>query len=178
MALPPAVQQDLRVFWSDPARVAKFKKDAMTWGWFVTLEDGRAKGNVGPAMFAFEYRRYYSETQDKITEALKEVEHIRKALKRMEMAAQQGAQRRSVEWLRQYPDDRHFQEGLRLFQAWLASLFESYVTLMAYVQGANGATQKVKEFASASLKLIETREQEQRMNTQHAELYETLLTQG
>jgi hypothetical protein len=174
VALPPAVQRDLQAFWSDPARVEKFKKDAMAVGWFVTLEQAQIKGHVGPAMFAYEYRRYYNQALDKIREALKETEHVRKALKRMETAAQQGGQRHSVRHLREFPDDRHFQEGLRLFQAWLASLYESYVTLFCYIEGSHGATQKIREFASASWNLIHTREQEQNLTTRHAELFKNL----
>src|SRR6266705_4090625 len=94
MAHPPDVERDLRAFWSDPARVAKYKRDAMSTGWFVALEQSQLRGDIGPAMFAFEYRRYYNETLGKIREALKETEHIRKALHRMEMVAQQGVQRR------------------------------------------------------------------------------------
>src|SRR5262245_10926059 len=66
MAHPPAVERDLQAFWRDPARVEKFKKDAMTHGWFVTLEQAQIKGDVGPALFAFEYRRYYGQTLDKV----------------------------------------------------------------------------------------------------------------
>ena len=118
--------------------------------------------------------RYYNETLDKIREALKEAEHVRKALRRMEMAAQQGGQRQSVQGLYAHPDDRHFQDGLRLFQAWPASLFESYVTLFCYLEGSNGASQKVKEFASASLRLNQTRKQEELLTSRHAEMFESL----
>jgi hypothetical protein len=49
----------------------------------------------------------------------------------------------------------------------------SYVTLFCYLEGSNGATQKVKDFASASLKLIQTREKEQVLTSRHAEMFES-----
>ncbi|MFL5097732.1 MAG: hypothetical protein ACJ8ES_20695 [Xanthobacteraceae bacterium] len=46
-------------------------------------------------------------------------------------------------------------------------------TLFCYLEGAHGATQKVKDFASASLKLIPTREKEQVLTSRHAEMFES-----
>jgi hypothetical protein len=177
VSLPPAVQRDAQAFWSDPARVEKFKKDAMTLGWFLILDLARANREIGPDLFAHEYRRYYNQTLAKVREALKETEHVRKALKRMEMAAQQGAHRNPVRSLREHPDNQNFKEGLRLFQAWLASLYESYVTLVCYVDGSKDAHERIRQFASASWNLIQTREQEQVLTSRHAELFKEL-TQG
>jgi hypothetical protein len=174
VSLPPAVQRDAQAFWSDPARVEKFKKDAMTLGWFIVLDLARANREIGPDLFAYEYRRYYNQTLAKVREALKETEHVRKALKRMEAAAQQGAHRHAARSLREHPDDQNFKEGLRLFQAWLASLYESYVTLYCYVYGSNDAYVRIRQFASASWNLIHTREQEQVLTSRHAELFKSL----
>ncbi|MFL6929217.1 MAG: hypothetical protein ACJ8FK_04850 [Xanthobacteraceae bacterium] len=46
-------------------------------------------------------------------------------------------------------------------------------TLFCYLEGAHGASQKVKDFASASLKLIQTREKEQVLTSRHAGMFES-----
>ena len=57
---------------------------------------------------------------------------------------------------------------MRVFQGWLASLFETYVS------GTSGATRKVTEFATASQELIRKREASGSMTTKGADLFKAL----
>jgi len=159
---------------SDPARVAKYSQQAMGHGFFFALEQARISGAIGPNLFAHEYRRYYGMMLEGVQEALKETKHIEKALHRMQIAAQHGRLRQAPQGVYTFPDNDQVQDGLRLFQAWLASLFETYVTLFGYIEGTHGATRKVNEFASASLKLIQMRATENNMGARHSELFQSL----
>jgi hypothetical protein len=173
MTVSPELKREHAAFISDPAKVAKYVNAAMSHGFFVALEQARIDKTIGPALFSHEYRRYYGMLLDHVREALKETKHIEAALRRMEMTAQHGRQRQSVERLQAVPDDRQFQEDLRIFQGWLASLFETYVTIFSYIEGTQGATRKINEFASASLKLTQTRQKEGRLS-KHSELFSSL----
>jgi hypothetical protein len=63
--------------------------------------------------------------------------------------------------------------GARLGIAVADRMDEAGDTLFCYLEGAHGASQKVKDFASASLKLIQTREKEQALTSRHAEMFES-----
>ena len=171
---PAAVKREFEAFKKNTAKLAQFSKAAMSHGYFVALEQARIDGSVGPALFRHEYRRYFDITLTAIREAQKETEHIRSALQRMQTAATGGTQRSTVARLSAYPDNDQFQEGLRAFQGWLASLFETYITLFGMIEGTNGATRKVNEFTSASLELIKKRQAAGSMTTKGTELFQPL----
>jgi hypothetical protein len=171
---PAAVKREFEAFKKDPATLAKFGHAAMTNGYFVAVDQARMSGSVGPALFAHEYRRYFDIALQKINEAQKETEHIRAALMRMHAAASNGSRRTSVARLDAHPDNVQFQEGLRVFQGWLASLYESYVTLFGLLEGTEGAARKVDDLASASHALIKKRQASGDMTTKGTELFKEL----
>jgi len=155
---PAAVKREFDAFKQNPANVVIFSTEAMTHGYFVALDQARIKGSIGPALFGHEYRRYFGMALNQIDEAQRETDRIRATLMRMQTAARQGAQRINVSRLDAHPDNVQFQEGLRAFQGWLASLVETYVTLFGLLEGTAGATRKVNDLASASHELIKKRQ--------------------
>ena len=157
---PAAVKREFEAFKKDRTKVAQFSNAAMTHGYFVALDQARMSGAIGPALFRHEYRRYFHIALSQITEAQKETEHIRKALARMQSAARQGSERATVSRLDAYPDNAQFQDGLRAFQGWVASLVETYISLFGLIEGTAGATRKVNDLASASHELIKKRQLE------------------
>lgn len=171
---PAAVIREFEAFKTDPAKVALFSNAAMTHGYFVALDQARINGSVGPAFFRHEYRRYFDLALEKISEAQKETDHIRAALMRMHSAARNGSQRTTVARLDAYPDNFQFQEGLRVFQGWVASLFESYITLFGLIEGTAGAARKVNDLASASHALIKKRQVSGSMTEKGSDLFKKL----
>jgi hypothetical protein len=171
---PAAVRREFEALKKDAAKLAKLSQAAMTNGYFVALEQARIDGSVGPALFRHEYRRYFDIILEKIREGQKETEHIRSALLQMQAAATNGSRRPTVPRLGAHPDDAQFQESLRVFQGWLASLFETYVTLFGMIEGTNGASRKINDFASASQELLKRRTAANSMTTKGAELYKEL----
>ena len=133
-----ATRRELEALKKNPAALAKISQAAMAHGYFVSLEQARIDGSVGPALFAHEYRRYFDIALGSISEAQKETERIRTALMRMQTVATTGSRRSPVTRLGGHSDDAQFQDSLRVFQAWLASLFETYVTLFMLIEGAAG----------------------------------------
>jgi hypothetical protein len=169
-----AVKREHAALMKNPAKVAQLIDAAMSSGFFVALEQARIDGSVGPALFRHEYRRYFDMTLEAIREAQKETDRIRNALARLQQAAAGGANRPTITRLSAHPDDAEFQEGLRAFQGWLASLFETYLTLFSYVEGVNGATRKVDELATASKALLERRKAARGMGVKGADLFKAL----
>jgi hypothetical protein len=178
MAIPDpdraAVKREFEALKANTAKLAQFSKSAMLHGYFVALEQARIDGSIGPALFGHEYRRYFDIVLESIREAQSETEHIRRALTRMQAAATNGSNRAAVSRLGAHPDDVQFQEGLRVFQGWLASLFETYVTLFGMIEGTSGASRKVDEFASASQALIRKRQVEGNMTAKGSDLFKAL----
>jgi len=158
----------------DPAKLAKLTKAAMTNGFFVALEQARIEGTVGPALFGHEYRRYFDMLLNSVREAQKETEHIRLAVSRMQAAASAGSNRSTVVRLGAYPDDQQFQASLRVFQGWVASLFETYLSLFSLIEGINGATRKVDELAAASKALLARRLARGFMDTRGVDLFKSM----
>lgn len=171
---PAAVRREFEALKKNAAALAKLSQAAMTHGYFVALEQARIEGTVGPALFRHQYRRYFDIILEKVREAQKETEHIRSALLRMQAAATNGSRRSTVPRLRAHPDDAQFQESLRVFQGWLASLFEGYVTLFGMIEGTNGASRKINDFASASQELLKKRQASGSMTTRGTELFKEL----
>jgi hypothetical protein len=171
---PAAVKREFEALKKNAAKLAQFSQSAMSHGYFVALEQARIDGSVGPALFGHEYRRYFDIILESIREAQSETEHIRRALTRMQAAATNGSNRAAVTRLGAHPDDSEFQEGLRVFQGWLASLFETYVTLLGMIEGTSGATRKVDEFASASQALIRKRQAAGNMTIKGTDLFKAL----
>jgi hypothetical protein len=110
-----ATKAQFRAFTSDPARLAKYTQAAMTHGFFYALEQARSRGEMGPALFAHEYRRYYGMLLAKIEEAARETERMRAALNRLERTAENAANKRIVERMFASPEDDlfHFKVGWR-----------------------------------------------------------------
>lgn len=104
----------------------------------------------------------------------KHTTHIASALPRLEATARQASNRRKVPSLREAPDDQRFQEDLRIFQGWLASLFEVCVTIFSFVEGSRGATEKAQAFADAAKSLLRIRAVEQNGVSSHPELFKAL----
>jgi hypothetical protein len=171
---PAAVKREFEAFKANAAKLAQFSQAAMSHGYFVALEQARIDGSIGPALFAHEYRRYFDIVLESVREAQSETEHIRRAVLRMQAAATGGSHRAAVTRLGAHPDDAQFQDGLRVFQGWLASLFETYVTLFGLIEGASGATRQVNAFATASQELIRKRQASGSMTTKGADLFKAL----
>ena len=171
---PAAVKREFEALKTNAAKLAKLSQSAMLHGYFVALEQARIDGSVGPALFGHEYRRYFDIILESIREAQSETDHVRRALMRMQAAATNGSNRAAVTRLGAHPDDVQFQEGLRVFQGWLASLFETYVTLFGMIEGTSGASRKVDEFASASQALIRKRQASNSMTTKGTDLFKAL----
>ena len=171
---PAAVKREFEAFKKDRTKVAQFSNAAMTHGYFVALDQARMSGAVGPALFRHEYRRYFDIALGQISEAQKETDHIRKALARMQSAARHGSQRATVARLDAHPDNVQFQEGLRAFQGWVASLVETYISLFGLIEGTAGATRKVNDLASASHELIKQRQLSGDITTKNPGLFKEL----
>jgi hypothetical protein len=169
-----AVKREHAALMKDPAKVAQLIEAAMSNGFFVALEQARIDGSVGPALFRHEYRRYFDMTLGAIREAEKETGHIRNALARLQQAATNGANRPAITRLSAHPDDAQFQDSLRVFQGWLASLFETYLTLFTYIEGVNGATRKVDELAAASKALLSRRKAAGGMSAKGIDLFKPM----
>jgi hypothetical protein len=178
MGIPdPNIEQsrrELEAFKRIPGKFEQVSQAAMAHGFFVSLEQARVEGAIGPSLFGNIYRRYYDIALEKIDEAQKETEHIRSALARMKMTATTGSRRHPVTRLSGHPDDAQFQEGLRAFQGWLASLFETYTTLFMLIEGANGTTRKVDELATASKALIKKRQAGNSVGVKDAALFKAM----
>ena len=56
----------------------------------------------------------------------------------MQSAARQGSERATVSRLDAFPDNAQFQDGLRAFQGWVASLVETYISLFGLIEGTAG----------------------------------------
>lgn len=167
-------RRELEALKQNPAKLAKISQDAMAHGFFFSLEQARIEGAIGPALFARTYRRYYDIALGSIEEAKKETDHIRNALIRMQMAATTGSRRHPVTRVSGHPDDAQFQEGLRVFQGWLASLYETYITLFMLIEGAKGATRKVDDLAAASKALIQKRQAGNSLSIKDPDLFKAL----
>jgi hypothetical protein len=146
-------KREHKAFMANPAKVKEFIDFALQNGFFVGVEQARIKGVVGPAHFRYEYRRYFDMLHERVREAEKETARIAAVLTRMQTTANQGRNRLQLDRLGAAPDDAAFQRDLLAFQGWLASLVETYVSILMYILGARGATRKVDDL-QASLKAI------------------------
>lgn len=178
MGIPdPNIEQsrrELEALKQMPGKLAQISQAAMAHGYFVSLEQARIENAIGPALFARTYRRYFDMALEAIEEAKKETDHIRNALMRMQATATTGSRRHPVMRLTAHPDDAQFQEGLRVFQGWLASLYETYITLFMLIEGANGATRKVDDLATASKTLIQKRQAGNTLSIKDADLFKAM----
>jgi len=169
-----AVKREHAAFIQDRARMQQFIDAGMSNGFFVTLEQARTEGSIGPALFRYQYRKYFDMIQQSIQEALKETDRIRNTLARMQAVAATGSNRVTITRLSAHPDDAQFQDSLRAFQGWVASLFETYLSLFAYIEGVNGAARKVDDLAAASKALLNKRKAAGGMAVKDASLFQSL----
>ncbi len=171
---PAAVKREFEEFKKDPAQVAKFSTAAINDGYFIALDQARISGAIKPALFGHEYRRYYDMVLDEGKKSESHLQYIRAALFRLKALADSGRQKRSVARLFGQAEDGNIQNELRIFQAWLATLFESYLAMYCLILGSRNAEQKVKEFANAFQGVLRAQRAEGDVTRRHTELLKDL----
>lgn len=169
-----AVKREFDEFRKNPAQVAKLANSAINDGYFIALEQARISGAVKPALFGHEYRRYYDMVFDEGAKSESHLHHIRAALFRIKAVAESGRQKRSVDRLFGQAEDRNIQNELRIFQAWLATLFESYLAMYCLIMGTRNAEQKIKEFANAFQNVLRAQRGEGEVTRTHTALLKDL----
>jgi hypothetical protein len=171
---PAAVKRELDEFTKNPAQVAAFSTAAINDGYFIALEQARIKGSIKPALFGHEYRRYYDMLLAQIKKSESHLQHIKAATFRMEAISSRSKDRQSVDRVFGQPEDAKFQDELRIFQAWIATLLESYFAIYAVILGARNAERKVGEFAVAFRRVIQAQRSDADLTRTHTELLKNL----
>ena len=163
-----AVKQDLVEFRKDPAKVKKYINDALEHGYFIALEEARAVGFIGMALFQHEYRRYHDALLPEIHEAKKVIPHVQMALHRLERACLEGSQRRHIDRLFAQPDNVNVQDSIRALQGWLATFFGNYLKFVGFVRGSRITEEVIRQWASDSWKILQKRKSEESMSCSEA----------
>jgi hypothetical protein len=128
---------------------------ALRNGYFAAFEKGLADGRNGAALFRRQCRGTFDSIHRQVVEAEGEIARLAAVLTRMKATVDQGRRRKDVT-LKRLGDSSEFlatQRELLALQGWVASLVETYVTILMFFGGSVGASRKVADL-NASLNAI------------------------